>query len=97
MAFADLQNRVNTTALNRLGEDIVLDGITVRADFSEPFATGYMEGVSAEARDPQVTLLTSDVPAPVHGKTVTARGKAFQVVSHRPDGFGLSTLMLELA
>lgn len=97
MSFAALQARVNATALKRLGEDVLLDGITVRGDFATPYAQGYMDGVSAEASAPQVTLSSSGVPAGVHGKTVVARGTSYTVVSHKPDGFGLSTLILELA
>ena len=97
MAFIDMQSRVNATALRRLGEDVLLNGVTVRADFAEPFALGHMEGVSAEARAPQLILVTSDVPVGVRGKSVVARGKTFVVATHHPDGFGLSTLMLELA
>ncbi len=97
MSFATLQARVNATALKRLGEDVLLDGITLQGDFAAPYAQGYMEGVSAEACAPQVTLSSADVPASVHGKTVLARGTSYTVVSHKPDGFGLSTLILELA
>ena len=102
MSFAALQSRVNTTALRRLGEDVLLDGVSVRADFAEPYAQGYMEGVSApsvsaEARAPQITLASSNVPASVNGKAVVARSTNYTVVGHKPDGFGLSTLVLELA
>ena len=95
MSFAALQSRVNTTALRRLGEDVLLDGVSVRADFAEPYAQGYMEGVSAEARAPQITLASSNVPASVNGKVVVARSTNYTVVGHKPDGFGLSTLVLE--
>lgn len=97
MSFAALQSRVNATALNRLGVDVLLDGVTVRADFAVPYAQGYLEGVSAEARAPQITLQSTDVPAAVDGKTVVAGGTNYTVVGHKPDGFGLSTLLLELA
>ncbi len=97
MSFAALQARVNATALKRLGEDVLLDGITVRGDFAAPYAQAYMDGVSAEASAPQVTLASAHVPAGVHGKAVVARGTSYTVVSHKPDGFGLSTLILELA
>ena len=97
MSFADLQTRVNTTALSRLGEDVLLDGATVRGDFATPYEQGFLDGVSAEARVPQVTLASAAVPALVHGKTVVARGSNYTVVSHKPDGFGLSTLLLERA
>lgn len=97
MSFAALQSRVNATALKRLGEDVLLGGVTVRADFAEPYAQGYMEGVSAEARAPQMTLSSADVPANVDGVAVVARSTNYTVVGHKPDGFGLSTLVLELA
>jgi len=97
MSFAALQSRVNATALKRLGEDVLLGGVTVRADFSEPYAQGYMDGVSAEARAPQIALDSASVPAAVDGVAVVARGTNYIVVGHKPDGFGLSTLILELA
>lgn len=97
MSFAALQTRVNTTALRRLGEDVLLDGVTVRADFAAPYAQSYLDGVSAEAKTPQITLASTSVPAAVDGKAVVARSTNYTVVGHKPDGFGLSTLMLELA
>lgn len=97
MSFAALQTRVNTTALRRLGEDVLLDGVTVRADFADPYAQAYLDGVSAEAKTPQITLESTNVPAAVDGKAVVARSTNYTVVGHKPDGFGLSTLMLELA
>ena len=97
MSSAALQSRVNATALRRLGEDVLLDGVTVRADFAEPYAQAYMDGVSAEARAPQITLESTNVPASVSGKAVVARSTNYTVASHKPDGFGLSTLILELA
>ena len=97
MSFAALQSRVNATALKRLGVDVLLDGVTVRADFAAPFAQGYMDGVSAEARAPQIVLDSASVPSSVDGKTVVAGGTTYTVVGHKPDGFGLSTLLLELA
>lgn len=98
MAFAaDLMQRVNTIALARWGAPVSVNGTSVQADFCKPGVTGYLGGVSAEATAPQIILLTADVPANPRGKSVVVGADTYTIVEHKPDGFGLSTLLLEPA
>lgn len=102
MTFSSIQSRVNATALKRLGnkgesDEILLDGTPVNGDFSEPSAQAYLDGVSAEGRTPQIVLPTVEVPAHPRNLIVQVSGRTFSVVEHKPDGFGMSTLLLEVA
>ena len=94
---AALQARVNALALKRLGEDVTLNGVTVRADFAEPYVQGMADGMGAEMSAPQIVLASNDVCTSPRGKTVVARSANYKVASHKPDGYGLSILVLEAA
>ena len=103
MSFAALQTRVNSRVLTRLGNKgaggvILLDGIEVNGDFLKPYALGMADGMGAEMSSPQLVLASADVPAGVRGKSVLADGGNYKVAAGpNPDGFGLSTLVLERA
>ncbi len=103
MSFAALQARVNSRVLTRLGNKgasgiILLDGVEVNADFLTPYAQGMADGMAAEMSEPQLVLASTDVPAGVRGKSVVADGGNYKVAAGpQPDGFGLSTLVLERA
>lgn len=96
--FADLLDRVNATAIDRLslGEGLTLNGQPVSADFTEVYDKGYLEGVSASGSRPSLMLLTKHVPADVVGMPVTANGQSYTVGEHLPDSMGLSVLVLDL-
>lgn len=108
MSFATLQQRVNTTALKRLGGGtaITLDGVDVVGDFLQPTDLMRMEGVSAFSTQPTLTLLSSSVPAKVVGLAVQVSitdwknyffNEVYVVTHAKPDGFGLTVLDLEIA
>lgn len=94
---AALQTRLNATVLSRFGQDVLLNYNTVRADFVVPYAGGVIDGMNVEARNPQIIIATNNVPDNVRGKPVVANDVNYIVASHQPDGYGLSTLLLELA
>lgn len=100
MSLATLQQRVNTTALKRLGAGsvITLDGgAPVVGDFLAPYAQLDMGSGSASAAAP-VLVLTQEVAAGVTTATaVVADGTAYSITAIEPDGFGLVRLPLELA
>lgn len=98
MAFADIQTRVNTTVLARLGMGApTLDGVAVLGDFSSPYTTGYLDGVNAAGSRPTLIMPSADVPANVVGKTVTAGGQNYTVAESQPDSMGYTVLLLESA
>jgi hypothetical protein len=88
---------VNTAALDTFGEPVTVDGTSVTGDFAQPWEQGFLGGVSAAASGPQLVLVDDDVPADPVGKTVTARGLNFTIAEARPDGYGLTLLLLEAA
>lgn len=95
MDWTALQTRTNAACLAAFGESVLLNGVTVQADYCEPSDEVYLQGVSAVANATQVVVASEWVPAHPVGKTVVARGRIFTVADARPDGRGLTTLMLE--
>ena len=97
MSFATLQQRVNTTALKRLGAGgaITLGGVPVAGDYLAPGLQVDLGGASAMGCQHTLTLSSADVPAGVLGLLVLADGATFRVGQTRPDGFGLTVLELE--
>ena len=97
MDWTALQTRTNAAALAAFGGDVVLDGLPVRGDFHEPADQVFLDGVSAVATRPQVVVLDADVPDAPVGKRCTANGQQWLVADARPDGCGMTVLMLERA
>lgn len=108
MSFATLQQRVNTTALKRLGGGtaITLAGMDVVGDFLQPTDLMRMDGVSAFSTQPTLTLPSNSVPPRVVGLPVSVNitdwknyffNEAYVVTHAKPDGFGLTVLDLEIA
>ena len=97
MSFATLQQRVNTTALKRLGAGsaITLGGLAVSGDFLQPSDQVYLDGVSAVSNVPTLTMLSSAVPGNVMSLLVVADSATYSVGEAKPDGFGFTVLHLE--
>lgn len=76
------------------GDDATLAGVPVRVIFDEP--GGDAVGMGAEY--PQVQIASSSVPSDYAGAALvigTGRGAgSWRVREHRPDGTGMSLLML---
>ena len=90
-----LQQRTNTAALAAFGASIVLDGLPVLGDFHAPGDQVFLDGVSAMATRPQVTVLSTDVPDAPVGLRCMANAQQWRVADARPDGNGLTVLILE--
>lgn len=90
-----LQARTNAMAVQVFGGAVTLDGQSVTADFLEPSAEAHLEGVQAMTTDPQLIIVSADVPANPVGKLVQAGGRTWKVAEAHPDGHGLTRLMLE--
>ena len=97
MSFATLQQRVNTTALKRLGSGsaLTLGGVPVAGDYLAPGLQVDLGGASAMGCQHTLTLSSTDVPVGVLGLLVQANGASFTVGQARPDGFGLTVLELD--
>lgn len=75
------------------GQPVVVDGMSVRGIFDAPGALALAGGLAAT--EPQLQVMTADVPADVVGRTVHVPGQGrFTVLEHVPDGTGVSTLRL---
>lgn len=95
--FDDLLPTVNATVLAQLGEPLTVDGQAVQGDFAQPWEQGFLGGVAAASSQPQAVLADADVPADPVGKTLTARGQDYTIADSRPDGYGMTVLLLETA
>lgn len=90
-----LQARTNAMAIQVFGGAVTLDGQPVTADFLEPSDEAHLEGVQAMTTNPQLLIVTADVPANPVGKLVVAGDRNWVVAESHPDGHGLTKLMLE--
>ena len=79
------------------GVSLTLGAATVRAIVDKGYS-GAQVGIAGMATtQPMLTLGTADVPEPVVGVSVTVDSVPYVVAEHRPDGTGLSVLLLEAA
>lgn len=95
--WAALESRVNSAALAVFGESVTVDGIDLTGDFHEPHEEVQLGEVSAVSGVPRIVMLSTLVPEAPVGLPVTARGRYFTIADARPDGRGLTVLMLEAA
>lgn len=63
------------------------------------FDNGYQAALAGfvESTGPSCVARTSDVSTLVQGSSVTINATAYKVATVQPDGFGVTTLQLELA
>jgi len=110
MSFAALQSRANATALNRLGQDVVLAGVTVSALFAQNYTPSEIGGAGIARTQSSLSVLTSSVPPvimdwltyytePVNpiDLDVVIDAIIYKIVALEPDSIGMSTLILERA
>lgn len=110
MSFATLQARTNATVLNRLGQDVVLAGVTVRALFTQIYTPSDIGAAGMARTQSSLSVLTSSVPPvimdwltyytePVNpiDLEVVIDAITYKIVALEPDSIGMSTLILELA
>ena len=110
MSFATLQSRANATALNRLGQDVVLAGVTVRALFSQIYTPSDIGAAGMARTQSSLSVLPSSVPPVImdwltYGTEpanpsdieVVIDAITYTIVALEPDSIGMSTLILELA
>ena len=90
-----LQARTNATAIQVFGGAVTLDGQPVTADFLEPSDEAHLEGVQAMTTNPQLMIVTANVPPNPVGKLVVAASRNWRVAESHPDGLGLTRLLLE--
>lgn len=76
------------------GITVTLNGSQIVAIFDHEYVEAY--GIEGEA--PVLTLQDEDIPNGTgSGSAATVEGKAYRVVGIRPDGTGISQIVLEKA
>lgn len=95
--FADLESRVTGAVFARLANAVATfdGGSEVAGIFDQPYAQSDIGSMGFESTRPTFKLPSNGIPSDVVGRSVTVRGASYQVVSHEPDGTGMSTLVLE--
>ncbi len=79
--------------LQALGEPMTLDGVTVQAMWSAPYA----DSLGVASRVPGVLLRASDCAAVTQSSVLVRAGVTYRVASVEPDGAGYVTLQLQRA
>jgi len=97
MTFDTALARVNARALSRFGSACVLAGVAVQADFVSAHQQSDLNGVAISANAIQAVLSSSDVPTAVVGLPFVHGSDTYTVLDAQPDGYGLTTLILEVA
>lgn len=90
MSTTRLQH-TDATAFERLGVDMLLDGVPVRGFFSNAY---FAQDLGGSGSAPACTLPSSAVPADVVGKPLLVNATTYKVVETMPDGTGITVLRL---
>lgn len=91
---------LNSTVLQVFGDDLVdlpvtIDGVPVQAIFdSRHFADETGEAGTSDLIT-SITLRTADVPALTDDTVIVVRGGSYRRWEARPDGQGMTTIVLE--
>lgn len=79
------------------GEAATLGGQAVRGIFDNGHQAATVGALGMAATQPVFTMPSADVPPAPVGSVLVVRGAPYTVVEHRPDGTGVSELLLEEA
>lgn len=93
MAFAE--NLVPFFA--EFGDDGTLAGSPVRVLYDSPYIEASMGSAGMGALDPSVRIKSASVPGSIFGATLVIPQGTFKVREARPDGTGVTTLILSAA
>lgn len=80
--------------LTAAGQDVTLGGSTRQAIFDRAYQVAEV-GLGVASTQPALTCRTADVPVNPVGQTVVVSGTTWRIAEHRPDGTGVSVLLLE--
>jgi hypothetical protein len=97
--FATLQSRVNQAVVSRLAtHTATIGGLQVEVMFDREYLAPGLGGSGISSGQPSVRALVADLPAILVGSTaVSVAGGSYVVAEARPDGMGMTRLMLERA
>jgi len=96
--FAQAIADMNAVIAPMLGNVLVnMGGVDLPCLFSDPLENIKLLGSDIQASQPTLVLATQNVPVDVVDMALVVNAVNYTVAVHNPDGFGLSTLLLELA
>lgn len=96
--FAALEARTVGAVFSRLANvEVALGGASVRAIFDNDYALAAVGDFGMAGSAPVLTLASAAVPAEWLGAAVVVNSKNFAVSEHKPDGTGISLLILVAA
>lgn len=84
-------------AVAELGDTVTVNGVAVPAMFDNGYSAADVGAVGMASSQPFIILATASVPASPVGMAAAANGGVYTIVEHRPDGTGISRLVLEAA
>lgn len=102
-SFVDRSSRINAAVLRHLAnaEASINGAPLVACIFEQSYAEVDIGQISMAGATPAVTLASSAVPSPCGGATLLLHHQgatsAWRIAEHRPDGAGMSVLILERA
>ena len=93
--FARIEERTTRAVFAHLANvEVVIGGVAVACIFDADYDTGVLSEYGVDGVAPVLTLPTARVPVPHFGVVLAIRGTDYKIVSHKPDGTGLSRLVL---
>jgi len=98
--FAAIEAAMNRDCLRHLANATALfDGAAgpVAAIFEADYATATGGAAGFAGSQPAITCADDSVPSSAMGTGVEVRGQRYIVAELRPDGVGMTTVLLELA
>lgn len=95
MGWLDVEDRLNRAVLARLGETVLIDGQAYQGDYCSPSTMVSVGEFGAVAQVPQIVMPSADVPSQPVGRLAAARGTTYRIADARPDGRGMTVLLLE--
>lgn len=98
--FAAIETRVNRRVIDRLSNvAAVIGGTQVYGVFEMPFELGSVGLAGMATSQPELLVAATDLPAAVRqdpaGEPIEVAGRNYRVAESRPDGTGITRLLLE--
>lgn len=93
MSIAAARAKANASVITRLADTQMhsMSGIVTGI-----FTTEYVESNFSESQKPVFTALSDDLSIVDHGEIVSINNSDYKVVNVRPNGTGITALILEL-
>jgi len=79
------------------GQTAQVNGLDVRGIFDAAYSLGAVGPFGMSGTQPALTLASADVPNAPEGKAVVVSGNTYTIATAKPDGTGITQLLLESA